>query len=239
MTDKVLVILAKSYKNGKYCIAGKECIEAGNGLQIGKWIRPVTSDTGSHGAVSNLDCRLSGNGFAQVLDIVRVPLGDEKPESGQPENVLIQIGQPWEKLNELSSTKLEKFEDEPDDLWLEASGQNYRVRDNYGKSVQTSLYLIKPVNFHIVLSQEWNSNRQVYNRKIRAEFEYNGVRYANLSITDPEIRRMMADKYPEKGEEPNRMDLIKGDNYYLCVSLGPSFQGYHYKIVATVLDFGS
>ncbi len=239
MTDRILIILAKSIKKGGHCIAGKELIEAGNGTQVGNWIRPVTADRDSHGAVFDGDCRLSGNGYAQVLDIVRISLGDEEPEPGQPENILIQSGQRWQKLSEFDSLRLSNLEDKPDDLWLEDGVGKNVVSDHCGVNVDASLYLIKTTNLHIILSKEWNDFKQKYHQKISAEFEYNNVLYEQFSITDPKVRRMLKNQYPGEGENPNRIRLRKGDNYYLCVSLSPSFgdAGYHYKLVATILDF--
>jgi len=105
--------------------------------------------------------------------------------------------------------------------------------------VPQSLYLIKPEALVFTLSHNWNDFNGRYERKIQVSFCYNNQRYFNLAMTDPKVKRMLGRQYPQAGDEARQLTLFKGDNYYLCVSLGPRFgsQQFHYKIVATVFDF--
>ena len=52
MPDKRILVLAKSHKIGGWCIAGKEISHTKLGdISIGGWIRPVSSNVNTHGAV--------------------------------------------------------------------------------------------------------------------------------------------------------------------------------------------
>jgi hypothetical protein len=91
----------------------------------------------------------------------------------------------------------------------------------------------------VVLGQEYNEYESAYKKVIKASFDYNGITYEGLSITDPKFRRMLSRQYPAEGSEPNTICLRQGDKYYLCISLGPRFGHYneHYKFIATIFDY--
>ena len=86
-----VVILTKSSKNGGYCVAG---IDVNNS----KWVRLVSSDIESHGALFNQDMQYRNNTFCNLLDVVRVPVLRKDPSEHQPENILIDEEEYWEKL---------------------------------------------------------------------------------------------------------------------------------------------
>ena len=73
-------------------------------------------------------------------------------------------------------------------------------------------------------------------KRRRGKFFYNGVRY-NLAITDPEIDRKYFRPFPgiDDGVRQIPMDV---NNCLLCISLAPEFNGYHYKLIATVIENG-
>lgn len=242
MKWKTIIVLAKSYKRGHWCIAGRELVENNKGeYDIHGWIRPVSSDTYSQGAIFDNHCQLNNGDQTSVLDIVRIPFDSHAPEPGQPENWLILEGKPWEKIDRYSPDKVKDFEDNPDDLWFEQGSETDHISPAYEKSarIEQSLNLIKPMNFYVALDQSYNDYKKKYIKRITAKFFYNEIPYKGLSITDPKVRKMLDGQYPAKGNDPKHIKLEYDDNYYLCVSLGPRF-GYHnrhYKFVATIFDF--
>jgi len=82
--------------------------------------------------------------------------------------------------------------------------------------IEQSLYLIKVDNILIYWKDRSNLGQNPQRRGI---FEYNHVTY-DLSLTDPNFR------------EFEEQDL---ENKFLCVSLGEKFNGYCYKLIASIL----
>ena len=80
---KDIIILTKSAKHGKYCVAGID-------IKSKSWVRLVSDDVASDGALSNLDIRLSNGKFCKPLDLVRVYIKQAVSESCQTENHLIE-----------------------------------------------------------------------------------------------------------------------------------------------------
>ncbi len=235
MKWKTIIVLAKSYKKRHWCIAGRELVENNKGkYDIHGWIRPISSDTDSQGAIFDNQCRLRNGDQTSVLDIVRIPFDSHAPEPGQPENWLILEGTPWEKVERYSPDKVKDFKyfkDNPTDLWLEPGIQTDRISLAYGPRVGQSLHLIKPSEFYLY-------KPNIYGRKYRADFMYKSTHY-DLSVTDPIVWKRLDRKYPVRGGASERIRLKHNDDYYLCISLGAKF-GYgnqvkrHYKFVAAI-----
>ena len=83
--DKELLILAKSMKQGGYCVAGLaiEQTASGEANLTQQWIRPVTNNpqSGCAGSLSFASCQ-----DFQVFDRVRFPLQGPAEVEGQQEN---------------------------------------------------------------------------------------------------------------------------------------------------------
>jgi hypothetical protein len=85
-----------------------------------------------------------------------------------------------------------------------------------------SLYLIRPENLTILVTDD------LYGRKkVNARFTYREVSYL-LSVTDMVIEREYLMK--PQGEYPQNSKKI-----YLTISLGEPFNGFCYKLVAAVM----
>ena len=241
MVTKTIVILAKSYKSGGWCIAGRELTVdmQNNTFNIsGGWIRPVSNNAAKHGALADADCRLADGAAAKIYDMVEIEFAAHQPDPGQPENFLIS-GSPWNKINTISPGSIASFNEIISDIWLD-TGNSDQVSQLYetAGNIQQSLVMIKPANFQIRLNNQFNHYKEDYKKDIRASFEYNGDQYQNISITDPAIRHLLGNQYPAQGGAEVVTTLNDGDNYLLCVSLCPRFgaANRHYKLVATVFD---
>ena len=79
-----MVVLTKSSKYGNNCVAGID-------LSNGGWIRLVTEDEASHGAVSDNDLICEGGRSVEVLDVIDVPILGMCNDCVQPENVLLDL----------------------------------------------------------------------------------------------------------------------------------------------------
>jgi len=71
-------------------------------------------------------------------------------------------------------------------------------------------------------------------KRRRGKFLYNGVNY-DLAITDPEIDSKYFSPFPsiDDGIKQIPMDAKK---CLLCISLAPEFNGYHFKLIAKVIE---
>ena len=81
---KRIVCLANSRKQKERCIAGKELLADG---RPGGWVRPV-SDRGDE-AVSSFERQYKDRTEPRVLDVIDVPVLEERPNTYQSENWLL------------------------------------------------------------------------------------------------------------------------------------------------------
>lgn len=242
MNEKTIVVLAKSYKPGGWCIAGKEVTKIENNqVTLGHWIRPVSNNDLNHNAITSDICRYSDGSEVKVLDIVTIPISSHSPVVGQPENYTVDDSKIWKKISILSAKSISSLVDSCEDIWLEDGGETDKVSSIYEMAVgiSQSLYLIKPTELLVTLSNQYNDYTEEFKKKITSSFNYNNQYYENISITDPAIRKALSRQYPNDGEKNIIMALKNGDNYTLCMSLSPQFGDAmkHYKLVATIFDF--
>lgn len=190
MSDTVtLVILANSRKppHGGRCVAGK----AISGVSFGEWIRPVSSRA-SH-EISDEERRYENGVYAQLLDIVKIPVVGRHHLYHQTENVIIDSDYYWEKLGRSSFQDVRSAVDQPRTLWNNGDstyhGFNDRVQLADAASYRGSLYLIEPQNLRIVVRME-SQYAGPARRRVRAIFEYRKEHY-KLIFTDPEIEQKL------------------------------------------------
>lgn len=87
---KTIILMTKSFKRNNYCIAGIDC-------KTGGWIRLVSDDKDSEGAVLCEDVKYNDGTEANVLDIVEVDLIRPNPTAAQSENWLYNRNITWKK----------------------------------------------------------------------------------------------------------------------------------------------
>ena len=219
--SKTFVVLAASRKYGGYCIAGKEWADG----RIGPWVRPVSRQPSGELAPENI--RMNNNELPCLMDIVEVETRGTARHAYQKENFFAAENQTWVWQWKLPDVALAKLLDQPDSLWLEGfsstNGLNDRIPEEIAvKSDLPSLYLIRPDDFTVLVTDD------PYGRKkVNARFTYRGTTYL-LSVTDMMIERdylmKPQDEYP-----------LSNKNTYLTISLGESFKGFCYKLVAAVM----
>ena len=79
-----MAVLTKSSKYGNNCVAGID-------LSNGDWVRLVTEDEASHGAVSDNDLICEDGRSVEVLDVIDAPILGRCNDCVQPENVLLDL----------------------------------------------------------------------------------------------------------------------------------------------------
>lgn len=235
MPEKRVLILANSIKKSARCVAGREIIQDGGKARLGDWIRPVSGS--GEGELLPHHYTLQQGGSASVLDLVDIRIKRQQSDPGQPENWLIDDSTQWSKVRAVVVDKVAGFAEHPADLWLEPTSHSDRITVNAqaGRSTQTSLVLIRPEGFHVRLWSEHNPWKGYTQRKTRAVFRYAGQEYS-LSVTDPVFSEQHCCNHPKEGVGALEVVPPCGDSCLLCISLTPPFEGYHYKVVATVLN---
>lgn len=231
---KELVLLAKSVKYGQNCIAGREIIRNERRLQLGSWIRPISDHDA--GALSTSDIMLESGRSPVFLDIVQINVVPNINNPTQPENWTVNKIK-WKKTGRIKIESIFQYAIEnPMSLWSDDFCQSDRITtDEYIRNgYNSSLCIIQPEFFLMEISTAHFEGREKKRR--RGKFLYNGVHY-DLAITDPDIDRKYFRPFPgiDDGIRQIPMDVNK---CLLCISLAPKFNGYHYKLIATVIENG-
>jgi hypothetical protein len=259
MPIKRVLVLANSWKHQLRCVAGREVIDVGAGkYKLGRWVRPVAGS--GRGELNLAERSQTNDREAQVFDFVEMPLAAPVGDPLQPENWTIVGPRSWRNVNqEYQRPVATFFLETPPDLWLRCPAEhalqpqaaaNRRpmgharagaVRlseapsgartDRLAHSLlldrppTASLYVIRPEEFRLCLTVMGGKDKR------RAAFRYHGVEY-NLAVTDPRIGAEYFVLRPKPGE----FRLRCGDKCLICVSLAGDFDGFHYKVIATIFE---
>lgn len=216
-TQTTMVVLANSIKMHGACVAGRVADEPGDSPD---WVRPVTDSAGGTLPVFRTMC--SDGRFAQVLDVVSVPLGDAVPMLHQQENRLLEHGFwirrrrcGWDELGGL-------VEQSGTGLWINgfssSCGLNDRVPEALLPRIADSLRLVSAQD--VVLHRTTDCYGR---RRIRAFFAHEGQSY-DLAVTDPTASFLL------DGEHVRDLGDV-----FLSVSLGVPFHRNAYKLVAAII----
>ena len=187
----------------------QHCV-AGKDILTKEWIRPVGDKNGC--ALKDEETKYQnphGKYLVKPLQKMNIEFLQKAPLKQQPENYIIS-NKIWEQNYNIEREEIESFLDNPSNLWLDGISENdrinYQLVQNNKIQITQSLYLIK-VN-----------DLEVDKQDRRAIFSFNNTSY-KLVITDPKIQYFDNSK----------------NSYYLVISLGEEFNGYCYKLVASIL----
>lgn len=168
MADGVMkaVILTKSAKYGGYCVAG---LRAG----VRDFVRFVSRDEESVGALTNRHMLCSDGTAAEPLDLVLVPVIGPAPTPRQPENWLVDPSRRWEKLGRVT-------------LGQVCRGCPPRARGRVFGTTGTVLSekFYPDHSLELVRVSRLTVHREA-ERKPKGAFICGGGRYEGMSMTDP------------------------------------------------------
>lgn len=222
---KTMTCLAMSSRPGGLCVAG---IEINNDEYVG-WIRPVgISDTHE---ITNNNRKYEDGSFAELLDIIQIPLQKQQPHNHQTENHQIDPDYYWKKVGTIDWDSLvELVEDYDEPLWEPTQSSTHGLNDEIFRpsshGIKSSLVLIKPDDIRIRISNE-DSGQWGIKRKIRTVFTHNDKEYI-LSLTDPAVEKKLKDA---------KIGVYSIKEAILCISLSEVYEktGCSYLLVAALI----
>ncbi len=240
---KRIVVLANSIKRHHRCVAGKEIAWDGAQWCVGSWIRPIDRSD-AEGAVALNVMRCEDGGFPDVLDIVDVPLLQPANDANHPEDWLLDTGQKWKRAAKFSAAGINLLVDSPATLWSHST-QPKKVPGGYVSTMPgaASLYLIKPpVGWEFVqfLDTLWMNGLPTEQKRTRSllRFTLGGQQHA-FDIKDPHWREHYGQHVSVPVTGSIVVPIANPDCVHFTLSLTPPFNGWHYKILAAVIEGGA
>ena len=213
--DKTIIILTKSKKHSGYCVAGID-------YETGEWIRLVSSDTETEGAVPKEHLELYDGEDLEIYDVIQCKLLRPCPTLVQPENWLYDETIKWRKIGESNIDEVLDIHgyDSPEYIFGDnqvSLPEDWRFEDG------TSLCLVEVQNATIWV-KTFDGNQTV-----SLNFTYNGVDYKYMKISQIDIK----DSYKNMNDgsyrvKSNKIIFSLTDRYY--------YNGKYYKVVAQILD---
>src|ERR1035441_6757566 len=136
------VCLAKSFKPGGNCIAGKIILPKGPD----GWIRPVSDRRDAE--VQDSECQYSDYSLPKLLDIIEIHLLRHDPRGHQTENYVLDLRYHWVKVGDFSLASVPQLLDTPDRLWINSdstsAGVSNCMSEEEAATQEYSLALIQP-----------------------------------------------------------------------------------------------
>jgi hypothetical protein len=171
-----MIVLANSYKKkpGR-CVAGREI---GEGNTVGDWLRPISDQP--EGELLPRHMKVDDGEPLEVLDIVEVPIGDYADDKTHPEDWRVDASVPWKRRKKFAAKNLPAIEDKPRDLWMDPSTRADRTTTDFliKRPKHQSLYLIRPTDFRVELTNDFNPFEGRNQQKRRAVFTYKRQEYS-------------------------------------------------------------
>lgn len=187
----------------------EHCV-AGKCIRSGQWYRPVSTING--GPLNSNQVKYKNmHGTYSVKTLQKIDMGFLRhvPLLNQPENYLID-NNTWQQSYKIGLEELNNYIDKPENIWGEGNRVDYNLIQSRQILIQQSLYLVQVEELNLYYTPE---------QKRRASFIYNKVKY-DFAATDPNFDKIIT-------EQP----MLKS---ILCISLGEVYNGFCYKLIATI-----
>lgn len=212
---KNIIILTVSYKHQGYCVAGID-------LHDGSWIRIVSRDIHNERSVPLSVITFEDGSLVAPFDVMRINFSEHCPTALQPENWLYDDSKEWIYLRKSNIEEVLKIHphDNPDFIFF----NNDRCVVDHDLIKGTPSLIITEIENPLL------NIRTFEKKKYKLSFDYNNNSYSNISVTDPEFRRMHA--HLDDGTYSFDSNLIA------VLSLADKYEidGKYYKIVANLFE---
>lgn len=211
--EKKIIILTKSKKHSGYCVAGID-------YETGEWIRLVSSDLETEGAVPWEDLQYSNGETLEVYDIIMCRLLRKCGTIVQPENCLYDETVKWKKVGKSNLDEVIKIHGY-DSVEYVFENEDTKLPADWIFSGNPSICLLKVKDASI-----WVKTFE--DKKISLNFTYDDIQYKYMSISQIDLlnyyRNKTDDSYPL-----GRVTVVFSltDKYY--------WNGKYYKVVAQIL----
>lgn len=202
-----LIILTESSKFSGKCVAGVD-------VESGKWVRLVSNDVATHGAIVESDLYYEDGTKCEVLDIVDVPVIRACGDEIQPENVLLDTSVYMKYVGKASLADVLAKHPVENRINILGNKYSYITAQRIG-TVGYSLALVEVRNLKI-----WQGENPSGNPKTKADFTYQMDRYTQVPVTDPIFYSVT------NGTVFNRAILV--------VSIGTPYNEKYYKFVSRI-----
>ena len=217
--DKYFICLANSYKHGGRCLAGIEVSFDVKDKPVmmrhpdgrPRWIRPISTEP--DGSIPNMIAQ-----HIKLFSVIKLIDAIPCPNKAHVEDT---------KYSQMEC-RYGHFTPNADLLKLCLDKKHQNIFYFQGKAVSAqmverldySLMFIKPDDAQVYIDEEREKS------KYRMKFSYYGLHY-DFPITDPVFLESFK-------MHPERYSDLK--DIYLTLSLGLEFEGFHYKLIAAVIQ---
>lgn len=197
---------------------------AGIDIATGEWVRPVSLDRGSKGAVLQSDIKYDYGSEVQPLDVVRIKLATKQRKNFiQPENFFYDAGYRWQRLGRYTIAQvLEQYGYTDRDFIFYNNDRKVHPRDMPQQAHESLLLLrVKVLSVRVEIGRKKQ-------KKFYLDISYNDELYKRISVSDLNVRQYYAG-CPEGTYDVNKESIVT------CSLTNPyKFNGYCYKMVAQV-----
>lgn len=228
-TEKIILVLANSIKKGGRCVAGLEAEQVSpHKYKFGTWVRPIDADE-DEGTIPNARTIVSGRRI-RTLDLVSIRFWDGEEDPFHPEDRVIDGNAEWKVVGRVGKKVLANRSDQSGDLWGADSATTRRVLPRAGAD---TLRIVKPEGECFVTAfredTPWGTKHRRYLHLLSG-----GITH-QFSIDDPDFS-LRHDLSPSAlADREVRIDLDPKKTV-VVVSLTKPFQGFQYKIAATIFE---
>lgn len=220
-----IVCLANSYKHDNRCVAGISLITK-------TWVRLIGRTV--PGCLTRHEARYLDGREPAILDVIELELDDTCGSNCHPENIFV-AGSPWRHIKHFDSSP--EFE-----MLCAIVNSEPVVLEGYCDRIDVGRFERVPAKVSLgLLSPEdlwWWIREDKGKRRFRAIFrlgEAGRIRY-DLPVTDPawldQLHLLPAGIFPHA--------MLCGNpcpGTLLTASLSEPFEGFHYKLIAGVINF--
>lgn len=212
--EKKIIILTKSKKHSGYCVAGID-------YETGEWIRLVSSDSETEGAVPCENLQYSNGETLEVYDIIRCRLLSKCGTIVQPENCLYDGNAKWEKVGKSNLDEVIRIHGY-DSVDCVFENEDTKLPADWIFSENPSLCLLKVKDASI-----WVKTFE--DKRVSLNFTYNGIQYKYMRISQIDLLNYYRDKAD---------GLYSLGTVTVVFSLTDKYfwNGKYYKVVAQILD---